>query len=107
MGIRKFNPTTPSRRQMTASDFADVTSNESKPERSLVRKRHRKGGRNNHGRISVRFKSGGHKRRYRVVDFRRDKLDVPVYPISAVTGEGVDELLRALVKEVDALNDPE
>jgi large subunit ribosomal protein L2 len=60
---------------MTGSDFAEVT--RAKPERSLVTSLFKKGGRNNRGRITVRFRGGGHKRRYRLVDFRRDKQDVP------------------------------
>lgn len=75
MGTRKFNPYTPSRRFMSTSDFAEVT--ESKPEKSLLAKRKSNGGRNNRGRITVRHRGGGHKRRYRVIDFRRDKMNVP------------------------------
>ena len=75
MGTRKFKPTSPSRRAMSTSDFSDVT--KSTPEKSLLSKKSGKGGRNNRGRITVRRRGGGHKRRYRVVDFRRDKIDVP------------------------------
>lgn len=75
MGTRKFRPTTPSRRFMTGSDFSEVTS--SKPEKSLLAKKSAKGGRNNNGRITARHRGGGHKRRYRIVDFKRDKVDVP------------------------------
>jgi large subunit ribosomal protein L2 len=77
MANRAFKPTSPSRRAMTKSDFAELTDNDSRPLRSLTQARPGKGGRNNHGRISVRFKGGGHKRRYRVVDFRREKVGVP------------------------------
>lgn len=78
MGIRAFKPTSPSRRNMTASDFAEVSTRENKPERSLLGSLNKKsGGRNNHGRTSVRFRGGGHKRRHRKVDFRRNKVDVP------------------------------
>jgi len=62
---------------MTVSDFAELTTKSSQPERSLTKPLRSKGGRNNQGRISVRFQGGGHKRRYRVIDFCRDKLDVP------------------------------
>ncbi len=62
---------------MTASDFTELTSNESKPLRKLTKPLHGRGGRAGNGSISVRFQGGGHKRRYRVIDFRRDKLDVP------------------------------
>ena len=76
MGIRTFQPTTPSRRGMTASDFTELTQG-NEPLRSLTKAKSSSGGRNNQGRTSVRFKGGGHKRRYRQIDFRRDKVDVP------------------------------
>ena len=75
MGVKKFKPTSAGRRFMTASDFSEVT--RGKPERSLVVSLSKKGGRNNRGRITVRHRGGGHKRRYRLIDFRRDKWDVP------------------------------
>ena len=76
MPTKKFRPYTPSRRQMTVSDFADVT--RATPEKSLVRPISKSGGRNNRGRITSRFRGGGHKRRYRVIDFRRrEKEGVP------------------------------
>jgi large subunit ribosomal protein L2 len=72
---KKFKPTSPGRRFMTVSDFAEVTKSE--PEKSLVEPVKKKGGRNNSGRITTRHKGGGHKRRYRVVDFKRTKDGVP------------------------------
>jgi large subunit ribosomal protein L2 len=72
---KKFKPTSPGRRFMTVSDFAEVT--KSDPEKSLVEPAKRQGGRNNAGRITTRHKGGGHKRRYRVVDFKRLKDGVP------------------------------
>jgi large subunit ribosomal protein L2 len=75
MGVKKYKPTSPGRRDMTGSDFAEVT--RSKPERSLLAPMRKKGGRNNRGRITVRHRGGGHKRRYRIIDFRRDKEGVP------------------------------
>jgi large subunit ribosomal protein L2 len=75
MGIKKFNPTTPSRRFMSSSDFAEVTTD--RPEKSLVKATKKSGGRNNRGRITSRHRGGGHKRRYRVIDFKRGKLGVP------------------------------
>lgn len=72
MGIRKYNPTTPGRRNATVSDFAELTPG-AKPEKSLLRKLQKNGGRNNQGKITVRHRGGGHKRMYRVIDFRRDK----------------------------------
>ena len=75
MGTRKFSPTSPSRRFMSSSDFSEVT--RSKPEKKLIAKQSRSGGRNNRGRITARHRGGGHKRRYRVIDFRRNKEGVP------------------------------
>jgi large subunit ribosomal protein L2 len=76
MGIRQYNPTTPGRRGASVSDFAELTPGV-KPEKSLLRPLKKKGGRNNQGRITVRHRGGGHKRRYRLVDFKRDKDSVP------------------------------
>jgi large subunit ribosomal protein L2 len=76
MGIRKYKPTTPGRRGASVADFVEVTRDE--PEKSLVRPLHSRGGRNNTGRITTRHQGGGHKRAYRVIDFRRaDKDGVP------------------------------
>src|SRR5438445_12131803 len=76
MAIRKYKPTTPGRRGASVSDFAEIT--RSTPEKSLVRPLHGRGGRNVHGKITTRHKGGGHKRAYRVIDFRRaDKDGVP------------------------------
>ena len=75
MGIRARKPTSPGRRFQTVSDFADITA--TKPERSLIAKKHSTGGRNNYGRKTSRHRGGGHKQRYRVVDFRRNKDGVP------------------------------
>src|SRR4029078_7185190 len=73
MGIRKYKPTTPGGRGASVSDFAEITRDH--PEKSLVRPLHGKGGRNAHGRITTRHKGGGHKRAYRVIDFRRNDKD--------------------------------
>ena len=76
MGIRKYKPTTPGRRGASVADFVEVTRDE--PEKSLVRPLHSRGGRNNSGRVTTRHQGGGHKRAYRVIDFRRaDKDGVP------------------------------
>ncbi len=75
MGIKKYNPTTPSRRYMTTVDFSEITKDT--PEKSLLRPLKKNGGRNNAGRITVRFRGGGHKRMYRIIDFKRDKIDMP------------------------------
>src|ERR1700755_1344484 len=73
MGIRKYKPTTPGRRGSSVSDFAEIT--RSTPEKSLIRPLHSKGGRNVHGRITTRHQGGGHKRAYRLIDFRRNDKD--------------------------------
>ncbi|HET7742231.1 MAG TPA: 50S ribosomal protein L2, partial [Mycobacterium sp.] len=76
MAIRKYKPTTPGRRGSSVADFVEVT--RTTPEKSLVKPLPKKGGRNNQGRITTRHQGGGHKRAYRVVDFRRyDKDGVP------------------------------
>ena len=75
MGIRVRKPTSPGRRFQTVSDFADLTA--TKPERTLIAKKHSTGGRNNYGRKTSRHRGGGHKQRYRVIDFRRNKDGVP------------------------------
>jgi large subunit ribosomal protein L2 len=72
MGIRQYKPTSPGRRGATVSDFADLTPG-AKPEKSLLRPLKKKGGRNNQGKITVRHRGGGHKRQYRIIDFRRNK----------------------------------
>ena len=74
MGIKLYKPTTPSRRDMSSNDFSIVT--ETKPHKSLVLGKKRTSGRNNLGRITVRHRGGGHKRKYRIIDFKRSKLDV-------------------------------
>ena len=75
MAIKRFKPTSPGRRQMAISAFDDIT--KSKPEKSLLEPVTRKGGRNHHGRITTRHQGGGHKRRYRIIDFKRTKDGVP------------------------------
>ncbi len=75
MGIRKNKPTSPGKRFRTDMDFAEITAN--KPLKSLVRPITKTGGRNNQGRITVWHRGGGHKRKYRIIDFKRDKFGVP------------------------------
>ena len=75
MGLKKFKPTTPSRRFMTVSDFADITHRY--PEKNLLAPMKKTGGRGNTGRITCRHKGGGHKRFYRLIDFRREKQGIP------------------------------
>jgi large subunit ribosomal protein L2 len=71
MGLKDYKPTSPGRRDTVADDYKDIT--RSKPEKSLLGIIKKTGGRNNRGRITVRHRGGGHKRRYRIVDFKRDK----------------------------------
>ncbi|HIS71328.1 MAG TPA: 50S ribosomal protein L2 [Candidatus Scatomorpha pullicola] len=76
MSIKTYRPTTPARRQMTVSGF-DGVDKHAKPERSLIEVRKKNSGRNSYGRITVRHKGGGNRRKYRVIDFKRDKVDMP------------------------------
>ncbi len=76
MAIKSFKPYTPSRRNMTVSAF-DGVDKKAKPERSLLETVKKNGGRNSYGRITVRHHGGGNKRKYRIIDFRRDKLEMP------------------------------
>jgi large subunit ribosomal protein L2 len=76
MGIRQYKPTTAGRRGASVSDFKELTKG-AKPEKSLLRRVKKKGGRNNQGRITVRHRGGGHKQQYRMIDFIRDKDGVP------------------------------
>ncbi|RID83403.1 50S ribosomal protein L2 [Peribacillus asahii] len=75
MAIKKYKPTSNGRRNMTTSDFAEITTD--KPEKSLLAPLHSKGGRNNQGKLTVRHQGGGHKRQYRIIDFKRNKDGIP------------------------------
>ena len=75
MAIKKYNPTSPARRFMTVSDFAEIT--KSTPERSLLAKKDKHAGRNSYGRITVRHRGGGNRRKYRIIDFKRNKDGMP------------------------------
>jgi large subunit ribosomal protein L2 len=75
MGIRQLKPVTPGSRFASRPDFADLTTD--KPEKRLTRALRKSGGRNNTGRITIRHRGGGHKRRYRLIDFKRNKFDIP------------------------------
>src|SRR3954447_9951276 len=81
MGIRKYNPITPGRRSATVSDFKELTKG-AKPEKSLLRPKVKTGGRNNQGITTSRFRGGGHKQRYRVIDFKRVRDNVEATVIS-------------------------
>src|SRR5690554_4160506 len=75
MAIKKYKPTSPGRRQMTGYTFEEITTDQ--PEKSLVVPLKRTGGRNSYGRITKRHTGGGHKRKYRLIDFRREKKEIP------------------------------
>ena len=75
MAVKKYKPVTPGMRGRTGYTFEEIT--KSKPERSLVKTLRKKGGRNSYGRITVRHRGGGHKRKIRIVDFRREKINIP------------------------------
>lgn len=75
MPTRKFNPTSPGRRHMSVEDFSDITC--TTPEKSLLRPLSKSGGRNSNGRVTSRYRGGGHKRKYRLIDWKRDKDGIP------------------------------
>ena len=76
MGTKSFKPTSPARRYYTVSDFKEITKG-AKPPKKLLEHQSNSGGRNNHGRITSRFRGGGHKQRYRILDWKRDKIGIP------------------------------
>ena len=80
MGIKTYGPYTPSRRHMTGSDFSEIT--KTTPEKSLVVSLKKNAGRNNQGKITVRHRGGGSRRKYRIIDFKRNKKDVSRQPLS-------------------------
>lgn len=75
MALKKYKPTSPGRRDMTGASFEEIT--RTKPTKALVQKKRSRAGRNHAGRVTVRHRGGGHKRRYRMIDFRRDKHNIP------------------------------
>jgi len=98
MGVKKLKPTSPGRRFQTVSDFETIT--KSKPEKSLLAKQKRSSGRNSYGRITSRHRGGGHKRRYRVIDFRRTKDGIPA-KVAAVEYDPNRNARIALLHYVD------
>lgn len=98
MGIKRYNPTSPGRRFMTVSDFSEIT--KSKPEKRLVGSHKRSSGRNNRGRISIRRRGGGHKRRYRFVDVKREKVGVPA-KVAAIEYDPIRSARIALLHYAD------
>lgn len=75
MGLRKFKPVTPGTRFRVGASFTEITA--TKPEKSLVVSSKKSGGRNNTGKMTMRYMGGGHKKSYRLIDFKRDKFDIP------------------------------
>jgi large subunit ribosomal protein L2 len=75
MPVKVYKPTSPGRRGMTGYSFEEIT--KARPEKALLREKRGKSGRNNQGRVTVRHRGGGHKRQYRLIDFKRDKFDIP------------------------------
>lgn len=100
MGIKIYKPNTPGRRDMTGNDFSIITKR--KPERTLSKAKKRASGRNNKGRITVRHRGGGHKRKMRMVDFRRVKVDVPA-KVAAVEYDPNRSAHLALLHYVDGV----
>jgi large subunit ribosomal protein L2 len=98
MPLKKFNPTSPGRRFMTSLTFEEIT--KTRPERALTEPKKRSGGRNSKGHVTIRFRGGGHKRRYRLIDFRRDKLGVPA-KVAAVEYDPNRSARIALLHYVD------
>ncbi|EFG48653.1 ribosomal protein L2 [Brevibacterium mcbrellneri ATCC 49030] len=99
MGIRKYKPTTPGRRGSSVADFVEVT--RSTPEKSLLRPLPKKGGRNSQGRITTRHHGGGHKRQYRVIDFRRHDKDGVVAKVAHIEYDPNRTARIALLHYVD------
>jgi len=89
MGIKTYNPYTPSRRNMTGSDFSEIT--KSTPEKSLLAKKSKNAGRNNQGKITVRHHGGGNRQKYRMIDFKRNRLS----ELSTIQTEQLTSLLSA------------
>ena len=89
MGIRTYNPYTPSRRHMTGSDFSEIT--KSTPEKSLTVSKNSKAGRNAQGKITVRHRGGGSRRKYRIIDFKRNAKD-GIVELKSRTGDINEEI---------------
>ena len=114
MPTKSFKPTTPSRRHMTVADFSGL--DKVKPEKSLLTTNKKNAGRNNYGRITVRHQGGGNRQKYRVIDFRRDKMDMPAkvlfiefckeHPVYYTVGGGTIHIRPdQLGKEIDMLKE--
>jgi large subunit ribosomal protein L2 len=98
MAVKTYNPVTPSQRGMTGYTFEEIT--KKKPERSLIIPRRKRGGRNVQGRITVRHRGGGHRQQVRIVDFKRDKRDIPAR-VAAIEYDPIRTARLALLNYVD------
>lgn len=98
MGVKVYRPTSPGRRGMTGFDFKEITKTE--PEKSLLRSLKKTGARNNNGRITTRHQGGGHKRKYRLIDFKRNKMEVPAH-VAAIEYDPNRTARIALLKYAD------
>lgn len=98
MSVKKYNPTSPARRFMSVSTFEEITRKD--PEKSLLAPQKRKGGRNSYGRITVRHRGGGAKQKYRVIDFKRDKDNIPA-KVSAIEYDPNRSARIALLTYID------
>ena len=98
MSLRKLKPVTPGQRFRIVNEYSEITT--SKPEKSLLTPLKKSGGRNNQGRMTMRYKGGGHKRRYRIIDFKRDKHDI-IGEILSIEYDPNRSAFIALVKYTD------
>jgi len=98
MGVKVYRPTSPGRRGMTGFDFKEIT--KTTPEKALLRPLKRTGARNNNGRITTRHQGGGHKRKYRLIEFKRNKIDIPA-KVAAIEYDPNRTARIALLKYVD------
>ncbi len=101
MGIKYYKPTTPGRRFMSVNDFAELTKGK-EPEKALLQPKKRTGGRNCYGRITCRFRGGGHKKRYRVVDFKRNRFGIPA-TVKAIEYDPNRSAFLALIQYADGV----
>src|SRR6478736_6433176 len=107
MGIRYYKPTSPGRRNASVSDFSELTDKNKKPEKSLTVPLKKKGGRNNQGFITARHRGGGHKRMYRIIDFRRNDRDGTPAEVTHIEYDPNRSARIALIKYPDRAVDPQ
>ncbi|MCH7534500.1 MAG: 50S ribosomal protein L2, partial [Bacteroidetes bacterium] len=98
MAVKKISPSTPGQRHKVVGNFDDITS--SRPEKSLLSSHKRSGGRNNTGKMTMRYLGGGHKKRYRIIDFKRDKHGIPG-KVATIEYDPIRTARIALINYVD------